>query len=833
MAKKELVPKGKLLRRVKQHEDHWRIEEMEVGDYIDEKSIEFMMNRDIGRDIPNIEDGMTPVERRMLYTMFHEGLGPNSKREKVATIVGATIELVYPHGDMPLNQTNARIGRHWNMMIPYIDGEGNFGNIYTKKEASMRYRKARLSHYSWDCFFSETEKNNPNFDVKPNYNYSDFEPIWLPTKYPNILLQWNTGIGIGVSSTIAAFNSKELLEATIKLMHDPEAKIDIYPDTPMPLYIINKKELKNCFDKNSFTIETVAPYTIEYEKFRGEEMCYIVFKSVSITANLKSIEDTIKKIKKDDENSAVKKLKEVKDIKVNVAAKASDDRKAMSPDDTKKLDFKIEIEKGYDPHTVAAKIITMTHFGTSIGASYNVVKDGMVLRSTPRMILLEWINSRMSQKYRTVQQELATLFYDILVAEGMLKIHSQKDGVDKLVKIVRFHKNPSGGKANKQEIIMELVRVLALNPKQAEYIYNSNIGTLSSLSVEELEKKHKKLKSRYDELRDLCNDDDMKKLIISELEEGIKKYGVPRNATFKNMDEVQQRDLYLVYNDKGYYCVDNLNYKMDVDKSFKVLKFNTLDELVVLYSNGTVANLVGTMFKEAMLNAKTAMFITDGNSFKVNDIVSILIHDKKNNFIVLATEKGYMKALDYKEVTKKSSVSIIKLEDDDRVVSVNIAKSLENNIITMNCEDRMYYVDGKSVPLQKKGSSGNKLFKKNNLPVSSVSIIGKDDELVMLYGDSGYVKIIPAQYVNPTKDAYISMMGKNIKGVVGLKNKKKIALYELSGETEIRLQYDEKTKLITMTTENGEVKFKASSTVGTPHKLFKKSKNELYEIYNK
>lgn len=838
MSKKDFIllqPKNKKIEhRIRRLEDRKRMEETDLASYIDEKSIIYGINRNIARDIPSMMDGLTPVERRMLYSMFCDGLSHKVKRERVATIIGSTIERVYPHGDGPLDQTNARIGRHWNMMIPYLDGEGNFGDMQTKKAAGMRYRKARLSEYAWDCFFSETDKNNPNFDVKDNYNYSGVEPIWLPTKYPNILMQWNTGIGIGISSNIGAFNTKELLEATIRLIDDADAKIDLYPDTPLPLFITNKKALKGCFDKNSFTLETEAPYEVEIQKkASGEDIVFVIFKSVSISASIESIEAKIKDIKKSDETSAVKKLKEVKDVIISVSVGDTKGRKEKSPEDTKKLDFFIQCEKGYDPHMVAQKILSMTQFGISTAVSYNVVHEGALVQSTPRGILLEWIDNRISQKYRIIQQELARLFYDILIAEGMLKIHGIKDGVDKFIKIVRFHKGKDGKAATRAELVEELVSYFKLNPKQAEYILRSDIASLSSLSIKELEEHTSKLRKRYDELSDICNDDDVKKIIKEELEEGIKKYGAPRNATFKNKQEIKVEDLYLVYSDKGYYCVSDLSYKMEVDKSYSVCKFNTEDHLVIFYKNGTVLTTSGMHFKELLDGSNSAMLVTETHGVKMLDIIHIYTDNKKNKFVTIATKNGFIKMLEYKDITKKSSTSIIKLEQGDEVSAVRVLTDVSESIFGFNMDDQMYYCTGEDIPLQKRGSSGTKIFKKAKSQISSISQINRYDEFIIMYGDSGYVKILDAAYLSTggKKNDYISMMGKNIKGVVSFKNKGKISLYELTGEIEIRIEV--KGDEVFMYAGDKVSKIKLSSTIGASAKLFKKSKNELYEIHSK
>ena len=168
--------------------------EVNIADYVYEKGINHSVNMNVGRNIPWMEDGLKPIERRLLYTLYTEGIIRN-KMEKVISITGSVVKRFHPHGDASVADTLYRLGRSRSMMIPYIEPGGNFGNMETMKPAAPRYASAGLAQYAVDCFFSEMGAKYPIFDVKDNYHYSEKEPIYLTSRYPNILMQWNLGIG--------------------------------------------------------------------------------------------------------------------------------------------------------------------------------------------------------------------------------------------------------------------------------------------------------------------------------------------------------------------------------------------------------------------------------------------------------------------------------------------------------------------------------------------------------------------------------------------------------------------------------------------------------------
>ena len=353
--------------------------EVGIGDYVYNKGIVHAMNMNVGRNIPWIEDGLKSVERRVLFIMFKDGLW-GKKKSKVATIVGDMISYVYPHGDAAPAETIYRLGRSRSMMIPYIQELSNFGNMQDLKPAASRYADASLSAYAYDCFFSEIGPRRPLYDERDNYAYSGKEPIFLTSRFPNILMQWNLGIGKGAMSWLGAFNSSDLFKATLTLMDDPTAKIDIYPDTPVPLEITNKSELRGCFDREQFKVKMRAPYHVEVDQrpngSKVEDKHTIVFTALPLGVNGNQIRDEVTALKKAEEKKANKKFGEVVNIEVAVDDEAPGGIRVI-----------VEYVRGYDPHVLAEKLFKATSLGKTVGVKYNLIFNNQPEVHTPREIL--------------------------------------------------------------------------------------------------------------------------------------------------------------------------------------------------------------------------------------------------------------------------------------------------------------------------------------------------------------------------------------------------------------------------------------------------------------
>lgn len=801
-----------------------KVTEAELGQYVYDKSINFAANINIGRSLPWLEDGLKFVERRVLYTMFRAGWTANKPMVRVATITGRMIETVYPHGEAPPAQTIYRLGRDFQAMIPYIEAGGGYGNAVTMKAAAPRYASARLSKYAMDCFFSEEDGIAPVYDVKEAYTKTDIEPVYLATRFPNILMQWNFGIGSGAATTFAAFNAIDVFETTLKLMDHPNAKIEIYPDTPTPLEITNKTELKHCFDKKRFTIDVRSPYYVDTlvgvdRNGKKYDMHVVVFTSCPMQTRGELIEEQIRKIKQEDEKRDVadKKLPEVINTTCTI-------KNGGTPG---QLRLVVEYEHGYDPHALAEKLIKSTSLGMTYGANYTVAHDYMPKNYTPREILLEWIKLRFDQKRRYFSQKKKLASREKAQTRALIIVLEDKKhgGMDKCIAIIKASKNDEETKA-------QLCKTFGLTEFQATIIMNLRLKTLNKANIDVEKDKYRKACEDYDKYTTLCKEKNVRNAIKEDLKYGLKQYGMPRRA--KLVDDENEKNFnekkILVYNNDQFYCLHSYDelpkIANGVDSSYTVTReISNSDNLILFNKKGQMKILNGFSF-----NYTDTGIAMEKVAFA--DVVNVsVISDLADRDIALVTKFGYGKIMSYDDIGKSVKGKVITLNSGDELVGV--VPVTENGILGMIDKDLIYYVRADSIPKLKRSAAGNRLVKVKT-PLNITGVIFADNEYpyLMIYGESGYIKILDTAYLGFSKRTAncISMKGKLVYNVIPIDNKETtVTLYNTKGAIGITINLGDK---IQFKTETGAKKtFPMSTSIGNPVKLLSVGKHEFYRIF--
>lgn len=790
-----------------------------IGDYVHEKGVNHALNMNVGRNIPWIEDGLKSVERRVLYTMYDMGLTGN-RYDKVAAITGQMMKTVYPHGDMAAADTVYRLGRSFSAMIPYVEAGGNFGNMYDMRPASPRYADATLSKYAMDCFFDEIGTINPLYDTKDNYKYDGVEPIYLTSRYPNVLMQWNQGIGKGAASWVGAFNSSDIFKTAIAMLDDPDVKVNIYPDCPTTVDIVNKKELKNCFDKSNFKVSMRGKYTVEVDKRRDssgriQDKYTIVFTSCPIGTKGQSIRDEIIKIHEEDAKKPEKRLPEV----LNVECAADDTLGGIR--------LIVEYAKGYDPNVLAEKLFRSTSLGRTIGVNYNMVTENHPCLYTPREIMKAWIAQRLDQKRRYYHQKVLDAAKERARLSAICLIISDSKNLDKAIKLIRGSKNDA-------EAVQALIKAFDFTEFQARVVIMMRLNTLSKLNLDDQIKKRDQALVDYKTYRKILTEKDaIRSIIRDELKDGLKKYGQDRRATLRNLntDDLEEgsTEKTLVYNDRVYYCLksdDELSkIAKDIDGTFNIIKIRNDDTVGVFSSNGMIK-------------------ILDGHAFRYNDtgvdlvnisfpIVAQIIPIRKNvPYLALFTKNGYGKLIDADECTKFIKGKVIVLNQGDELRCVIPVPDAQNGIVTLIDNNTMYYFKTESIPVFKRTSAGNRMIKGvDNLDLTNGVYLSDTDKYMFIYGESGYVKVLDTVYMSFAKrgNNCVSMTGKKIYDIVPLSsNKSKLHLYDKAGAIDIDILVDKNIEFVASTGE--KQKFKMSTSIGNPVKVLKKAKNEFYRI---
>ena len=498
----------------KKEEENPNAHIMGAGEVVEQPIIEtleinympYAMSVIMSRAIPEI-DGFKPSHRKLLYTMYKMGLlsGP---RIKSANIVGRTMQL-NPHGDAAIYDTMVRLSRGYEALLhPYVDSKGNFGKAYSRDMswAASRYTEARLEGIASELF---RDIDKDTVDFVDNYDATMKEPTLLPVTFPSILVNNNTGIAVGMASSICSFNLKEICDTTIELIKNSDHNImDTLraPDFPGGgMIIYDRATMENVLSSGRGGILVRSKYT--YDK---ENNCIDIFEIPPTTTAEAIIDKIIEKAKGN-------QLKEISDVR----------------DETDKSGLKITIDlkRGTDPDKLMKKLYKATPLEESFPCNFNVLIGG-----TPRVLgvkdlLLEWIAFRTEAVRRRVYFDLAKAQKKLHLLQGLEKILLD---IDKAIKIVRET-------AEESEVVPNLMIGFGIDEVQAEYVAEIKLRHLNREYIMKRLQDVEDLKAEIAEMEDtLASKNKIKKILINELKEVSEKYGKPRKSEIIYASEIEE-----------------------------------------------------------------------------------------------------------------------------------------------------------------------------------------------------------------------------------------------------------------------------------------------------
>ncbi len=467
-----------------------------ITDTLKSNYMPYAMSVILSRAIPEI-DGLKPSHRKLLYTMYNMGLLQGSTI-KSANIVGRTMQL-NPHGDAAIYETMVRLSRgNESLLYPYIESKGNFGKAYSKNMmyAASRYTEAKLAaicHELFDDIKSDT------VDFVPNYDNSMTEPTLLPVTFPTILCNVTTGIAVGMASSIASFNLKEICDTTVALMKNPDHVVSdtlIAPDFVGGGYILyDKDELEKIYSTGRGSVKVRAKYS--YDK---KYNCIDITQIPPTTTSEAIIDKIIELVK-------TNKIKEINDVRDET--------------DLSGLKITIDLKRGINPDIFMTKLYKMTPLQDSFSCNFNVLIKGRPMVLGVKSILLEWIDFRLECIRRRITFNLEKKRKQLHLLKGLSKILLD---IDKAIKIVRETESES-------EVVPNLMIGFGIDEIQAEYVAEIK---LRHLNREYILKRIKDIEQLETDIADLeatlSSKNKMKKIIISELDAVSKKYDKGRRS---------------------------------------------------------------------------------------------------------------------------------------------------------------------------------------------------------------------------------------------------------------------------------------------------------------
>lgn len=498
-----------------------KIEKQLVTDSLRTNYMPYAMSVIISRAIPEI-DGFKPAHRKLLYTMYNMGLlNSGAKYTKSANIVGQGMKL-NPHGDATIYETMVRLtDANEALLFPFVDAKGSFGKHYSRDmaPAAARYTEARLCK-SCELIFGDIEKNAVEFI--PNYDGTMKEPVLLPSVFPNILVNPNQGIAVGMASNICSFNLKEVCEATMELIknknYDVLEKIK-GPDFPTGgIYLYNEKELKDVCNtgRGTFKIRSVYSYDKKSNRIEITQIPY----STTVELIIDKVIDLVKN----------NKIREVSDIRDET--------------DLTGLKIAIDLKKGSDPDKLMNKLFKMTSLEDTFSCNFNILVNGNPKVLGISDIIKEWIIFRIGCIKNKSIFELNKKKNRLHLLEGLSAVSLN---IDKVIKIIRNTEKDT-------DVVPTLMEKFKIDEKQANYIAEIKLRNLNKEYILNLLKDINSLNKDIEELENIISDEKLiKKIIIKELQGVIKKYEIERKT--KVTTEIEEIEISEEQDDDAYNVV--------------------------------------------------------------------------------------------------------------------------------------------------------------------------------------------------------------------------------------------------------------------------------------
>ncbi len=514
--------------------------------------LDYAMSVIIGRALPDVRDGLKPVHRRILFGMYELGLTSTKAYRKCAKIVGEVLGKYHPHGDSPVYDALVRLAQDFNMRYPLVDGQGNFGSVDGDPPAAMRYTEARLSKIAEEML-ADIEKETVEFT--PNFDESEHEPVVLPTRIPNLLVNGSSGIAVGMATNIPPHNLKETIEAAILLVEEPDAnlkkvmKLVPGPDFPTGGYIYGREGIEQAYKTGRGSFQVRAKAAIEQ---RGKDRQDIVVTELPYQVNKARLIEHIAELIQN------KKIEGIGDIR------DESDRDGMR--------IVIEIKRDEEPQIILNKLFKMTQMQESFGMILLAIVAGQPRELGLLQLLQLFIEHRVDVVRKRTQYELRKAQEREHI---LLGYRIALDNIDDVIKIIRGSSSRANARENLHEFFEnKSVRVLVggkeatlrgvkldakkygitavssgeglgLSYIQIDAILELQLHRLTQLSVDEILKELAQIRERIAELQSiLASEKKLKSVIVAELNEVVKAYGDERRTQIVDrVEEIKLEDL--------------------------------------------------------------------------------------------------------------------------------------------------------------------------------------------------------------------------------------------------------------------------------------------------
>lgn len=682
-----------------------KVNEIDLKKTMEKSYIDYAMSVIASRALPDIRDGLKPVQRRVLYSMIELNNGPDKPHRKCARIVGDTMGKYHPHGDSSIYGALVNMAQEWSMRYPLVDGHGNFGSIDGDGAAAMRYTEARLSKIAMEML---SDINKDTVDFAPNFDDTEKEPVVLPSRFPNLLANGTTGIAVGMATNIPPHNLRELIDAVNKIIEYRIENKEIFiedileivkgPDFPTGANILGKSGINEAYRTGKGKIKVRAVTSIEAmsngkNRIIVTELPYLVNKSRLIEKIAELVND--------------KKIEGITELR----------------DESNREGMRIVIELRRDVN--AGVVLNRLYKHTQMQETFGVNMLSLVNNEPKTLNILD-----MLKHYLKHQEEVITrrTKYDLNKAqerahilEGLLKA---LDNIDEIIKIIR-------GSANVSIAKTELINRFSFSDAQAQAIVDMRLRALTGLERDRLLAEYNELQEKIKYyLEILANESLLLSVIRDEINIIKDKYGDDRRTGFIQDDDIEDEDL--IPNEDTVIAITKLGYikRMSPDnfksqnrggkgiKGMQTIEDDFIEDIIMTHTHnylsfftnkGRVFRIKAYKIPDATRTSRGVAIVNLLQLLPEEKISAIIPNEdnKEDKYLLMATKKGMIKKTNLKEFEniRKNGLIAILLRDDDELIEV---KTTDGNmdLVLISKQGRCIYINEKDIRETGRSSMG-------------------------------------------------------------------------------------------------------------------------------
>jgi len=682
---------------------------IDLEDEMKKSFIDYAMSVISDRALPDVRDGLKPVHRRILYSMFTQGFTPDKSYRKCATTVGDVLGRFHPHGDAAVYDTMVRMAQDFSMRHMLVDGHGNFGSRDGDAPAAYRYTEARLSKISLEMM-SDINKNTVDF--KPNFDEHEMEPIVLPARFPNLLVNGSTGIAVGMATNIPPHNLREVIEGVVLLIDNPDATVEELmtvikgPDFPTYGTILGVSGIRDAYRTGRGRIVVRANTDIEPMKNNRQR---IIVRDLPYMVNKARLIERIAELAKD------KKVEGISDIRDE-----SDRNEAVR--------IVIELKKEANASVVLNQLYKNTQLQDAFNANMLALVPDELGRFEPKIV-----NLRESLTYYIEHQKEVTrrrIRFDLEKAEARRHIveglRIAIDHIDEVIAIIRSSRNEDQAKER-------LIERFGFSEKQAQHIVDMRLGRLTGLEREKLENEYRDLCEKIDYLQSLLAEEPLLLGVIKDdLLDVARRFGDDRRSVIESTGDdeiddeslIQEASIVVTLTHFGYVKrmpVDTYNTQhrggrgvtgmatREEDFVQTILTTSTHAMLLFFTNKGKSYRLRGYQIPEAGRQAKgmaIVNLIALDSDEKIRAVIPIQSFDQ-GGCLMMATKSGVVKKTDLADYSNmnRNGLIAINLREDDELIGVQLTES-HNDIVLVTREGMSIRFDDEDVRATGRNTQG-------------------------------------------------------------------------------------------------------------------------------